>query len=392
MFAKQPGFYVVNEFREGQQLIDTIRDFDAFLVRSKTTVTREMIEAGAIGRLRMIGRGGVGVDNIDIDAANEYGIVVKSAPNGVTNSTAEHAFFLAGAVARKISASNFALRNGVWRKKQFQGIELAGKTFGIIGCGRIGQAVSMKARGIGMEVVGYDANIDYVKEAFPDSVINYMSKDDVLRLSDVVSLHTGGKQNVIGESEIAIMKKGAILINASRGGNVDEGALYNALISGKLYGAGLDTYKGEPKKEGERVTESMSKLAGLDNVVMTSHLGASTGEGQRKTSVELARVTIDYLTNGDYSNSVNTLKPSNEGKPTYTLCIHHADVPDMFGQMSHVLGRNGVNIRAINSEQVGGDGMVITNYTVHQPVEHSVREELRRVSGVVRVLFSNPYD
>lgn len=382
----------IDKYHEGQTLLDVIGGFDAFLVRSKTKVTREIIEAGVKDRglLRMIGRGGVGVDNIDVKAANEYGVVVKFAPNGVTNSTAEQAIALMFAIARKIPQSHLALTKGVWRKKQFEGVELEGKTFGVIGCGRIGQSVAAKARALGMNVVGYDAYADSVREKFPDSVIQYVSKEDVLRGSDFVSLHTGGKDVVIGAAELDLMKPSAILINASRGNNIDENALYEKLVRRAIYGAGLDTYVKEPKKEGEEVTEPMARLASLDNVVMTSHLGASTAEGQRKTSIELARVTIDYLLNGDYANSVNTVKPSQEGKPVYTLCVYHADVPNMFAQMTNVLGAHGINIRDVASEQIGEDGRVITNYLVHQPVDSITRDALSVIRGVYRVLFSNP--
>jgi len=387
---QREGISYVNEYREGANLLETIGNFDAILVRSKTKVTREIIEAGCKGKLRMIGRGGVGVDNIDVNAANEYGLVVKFAPNGVTNSTAEQAIALMFSVARKIPQSHLALKSGIWRKKAFEGIEIEGKTFGVIGCGRIGQAAASKARSLGMNILGYDANQASVEEKFPDSMIEYSSIENVLQKSDVVSLHVGGKNVIIGKKELEIMKAGAILINASRGNNVDENVLYDALSSGKLYGAGLDTYVNEPKKEGQEITDPMKKLASLENVVLTSHLGASTKEGQRKTSIELARVTADYLLRGDYSNSVNTIKPSEENKKGYLICVYHSDVPGMFGQMTGVLGKNNINIRDVKSEQVLGDGKVITNYVVHQPVDDVVLGQIRAISGVNRVLFTNP--
>lgn len=392
LFARERRFVVTNEHYDNAPLLETIMKFDAFLVRSSTIVTRGIIEEGAKGKLRLIGRGGVGVDNIDCAAAKEHGIIVKTAPNGVTNSTAEHTLFLAGAVARRISSSNFALRSGVWRKKPFQGIELAGKTWGIIGCGRIGQTLAVKARGLGMETIGFDVDFDYVKESFPDSVIEYRTKEEVLGSSDILSLHTGGVDLVIGAPELAMMKPSAILINASRGPNLDEEALYNALIQEKLYGAGLDTYRNEPEKEIKPTTPSMRKLVGLANVVMTPHLGASTKEGQRKTSVELARVTMDFFLEGKFTNSVNTVRPSLEEKLCYTLCIYHDDCPNMFGQMSHVLGSNGVNIRDNPSEIIGDNSRVVTNYIVHQAIDNTILEELRGIPGVHRVLFTDPYN
>lgn len=389
---KRASIEAVNEYYDNKDLIEIIGSFDALLVRSKTKVTRDIIEAGVNnnGVLRMIGRGGVGVDNIDISAANDYGLVVKFAPNGVTNSTSEQAIALMFSVARKIPQSHLTLKNNIWRKKGFEGIELEGKVLGIIGCGRIGQAVAQKARALGMSVNGYDSYWDSVKEKFPDSVIQYNPKEIVLKESDIISLHTGGKDIVIGAYELDLMKPSAILINASRGNNVDENALYNTLLEKRIYGAGLDTYSKEPKKEGEEITEDMKKLASLENIVMTSHLGASTSEGQKKTSIELARVTIDYLLNGDYKNSVNTLKPSREGKPVYTLCVYHDDTPNMFAQMTNVLGRNGINIRDVPSEQIDNLKSVVTNYIIHQPIDETIIKEIYKIRGVKRVLFTDP--
>jgi len=290
-------------------------------------------------------------------------------------------------VARKIPQSYSSLKNGIWKKKEYEGVELEGKTMGIIGCGRIGQKVAEKARALGMDVIGYDAMIDNVVENFPDSNIKYMPlKDTVLINSDVISLHSGGKEVIIGERELSLMKPTAILINASRGNNVDEVALYNSLSNKKLYGVGLDTYVSEPKKEGQEITESMKKLSSLENVVMAPHLGASTKEGQRKTSIELARVTADYFLYGDYRNSVNTVKPSEEKIPSYTVCIYHKDVPGMFGQMTKILADNKINIREINSEQVVGDGKAITNILIQNPPQSSTLDALKGISGVERVL------
>ncbi|HRZ85273.1 MAG TPA: NAD(P)-dependent oxidoreductase [Candidatus Paceibacterota bacterium] len=387
IFEKENIQYI-NEYREGNNLLETIGEFDAFLVRSKTKVTKEIIEAGTNGKLRIIGRGGVGVDNIDVKSASEHGIVVKFAPNRVTNATAEHTIGLLFSIARKIPQSDFSLKSGFWKKKSLSGIELEGKTLGLIGCGRIGQRVAEKARALGMNVIGYDSNISYLKENFPDSVIEYTDLDNLLTESNVISLHTGGKQQIIGENELSKMKENAILINASRGNNVNEEALYKALSSKKLYGAAIDSYKNEPKNEDQETTESMKKLATLENVVMTSHLGASTNEGQRKTSIELARVTADYLLNGSYSNSVNTIKPSEELSSIYTICIYHKDIPGMFGQMTQILGNNGINIRDMKSEQIAENGKVITNCLVHQQVNEETLRRLRSIIGVQRVLFS----
>ncbi|MFW9878357.1 MAG: hydroxyacid dehydrogenase, partial [Candidatus Thorarchaeota archaeon] len=299
---KKEGMETDTEKKNPEELVKVIGDYDALVVRSATKVTREVLEAGgANGNLRIVGRAGVGYDNIDVAAATEFEVLVKFAPHGNTNTTAEHAFFLMGAVSRNIPQAHYSLVNGIWRKKQFEGVELYSKTLGIIGCGRIGQRLSQLVTGFSMRVVGYDENPVYVTSNFPQSGIEYISKEDVLRESDYISIHTGGKDLVIGAKEISYMKPSAIFINASRNHNVDYDALYDALKSGKLAGAGIDVHENE-SKEGE---EFRSRFKGLDNVVLTSHLGASTKEASEKTSIEMADVVIGYLLRGNLINAIN---------------------------------------------------------------------------------------
>ena len=294
--------------RDIEELIRDIGNFNGLVVRSATNVTREVIEAGARGNLIIIGRAGVGYDNVDIDAASENGIIVKYAPHGNTNATAEHALGLMLAVSRNIPQSHYSLVNGIWRKKIFGGNELSRKTLGIIGCGRVGQRLSQLVIGFDMDLIGYDP----IQK--PDTRIKYMdSIDDVLKNADYVSIHANGKNRIIGERELCFMKPSAYLINTSRGGNVDELALYNALLNGKIAGAALDVYSDEPK-EGQKF---LSKLREFSNVVMTSHLGASTDEAQRKTSKEMAEAIVAYL-HGDFVNAVNVgEKVQEEKRPIY---------------------------------------------------------------------------
>ena len=290
------GIETDTRYYEESDLIKEIGKYDGLVVRSKTKVSDKIIEAGAKGRLKFIGRAGVGLDNIDVDSATRNGVEVKPAPNGVTQGTAEHALALMFDVSRNIPQAhcNLTIRK-IWKKKPFMGVELSGKTLGIIGCGRIGQTLSQIVSGLRMPVLGYDNNMDYVKKNFPESIINYVSLDELLRESDYISLHTGGKKVVIGERELRVMKESAILINASRPGNVDNEALYNALKEKRIAGLGLDVHEKEPKKEGE---DFENRFFGLDNVVLTPHLGASTYEGQRRTSEEMARIIIDYFEKG----------------------------------------------------------------------------------------------
>ncbi len=379
-YLKKEGFTVETEKRSTDDLLGEIGDFDALLVRSATKVTREILEAGTKngGKLKIVGRGGVGTDNIDLEAAKELGVIVKFAPNGNTNATAEHALGLMFAVARKVPMAHHCLKGGVWHKKRFQGNELHGKTLGVIGCGRIGQCLAGKALGIGMKVVGFDL---YRME---DSNVEYLdSIDEVLKVSDFISLHTGGKNAIITERELALMKPTAYLINASRGSNVSEAALYGALKNGVIAGAALDCFEKEPKREGEPFACSLHEL---DNIVMSAHLGASTHNAVRKTGMEIAEVVTKYLRRGDFGNSVNVGETvEEEGKRIYTLFITHEDKPGMFGKFGTTLGDLGVNIRENNSRFLSDS--VQTVYIVHQEPTEEVREKLLAIPGVKRVTF-----
>jgi D-3-phosphoglycerate dehydrogenase len=361
--------------RDAKALVAQVGDFDALIVRSATAVTREVIESGVRGRLKIIGRAGVGTDNIDVAAATENGIVVKSAPYGNTNATAELALTLILAVSRKVVPGHDSLRCGVWRKKNFEGYELSGKTLGILGCGRIGQRLSELVVGFNMDVIGYDPVV------VSSSKIRYVSKEEVLSSADYVSVNTSGKETVIGRKELFLMKPTAYLINTARGRNVDEKALYGALKAGSLAGAGLDVYEEEPTEEG---AEFRCKLRELDNVVMTPHLGASTVEAQQKTSVEMARVVIDYLVYGNFSNAVNVGENIElEERRFYPLFIYHMDKPGMFAKIDKVLADFGVNIRENPSRQIG-EGYAIAVYLVHQKIEQDVLDELNKLDGVIR--------
>jgi D-3-phosphoglycerate dehydrogenase len=362
--------------RDMNTLINEIGQFDALIVRSTTKVTREVIEAGARGRLKIVGRAGVGYDNIDVEAASEFGIIVKCAPYGNTNAVAELTICLLLSVSRCVPQSHMLLKNGIWEKERFKGIELSRKTLGILGCGKIGQRVAEIARrGFDMDVLGYD-----IKPCPSVSTIKFTSKEEVLKKADYVSIHTGGKDVIVGEKELSQMKPTAYLINTSRGANVDEEALYNALKTHRIAGAALDVYAEEPKKEG---AEFLSKLRTLDNVVFTSHLGASTVEAQRETSLEIARVVAGYLLGGDFANAVNAGETIElEEKPVYTLFIHHRDVPGVFARIDKVLADHDINIRANYSRQIGKSGYAISVYVVHQPITPKI---LRTLEGLENV-------
>ena len=364
--------------RDHYKLIADIADFDALIVRSATKVTKEIIEAGAKGKLKIIGRAGVGYDNIDVTAASENGIVVKSAPYGSTNAVAELTIGLMLTISRKTPQAHYSLKNGVWKKEKLKGSEISYKTLGILGCGRIGQKLAEIAhRGFEMEVIGYD-----IKPCL-ESGIKFMTKEEVISKADYISLHTGGKDVVIGEKEFKLMKKTAYLINTSRGSNIDEQALYEALKEGKIAGAALDVYGDEPKTEG---ADFKSKLRELDNLVLSSHLGASTIEAQKETSIEIARVISGYLLSGDFVNSVNAGENIElEEKPVYTLFIYHRDVPGVFANIDKVLAENDINIRANYSRQIGNSGYAISVYVLHKKVNAEIIKKLKAISNVCNV-------
>jgi D-3-phosphoglycerate dehydrogenase len=364
--------------RDLQSLINEISQFDALIVRSATKVTREVIEAGAKGKLKIVGRAGVGYDNIDVAAASKNGVVVKSAPYGNTNAVAELTLGLMLSVSRNIPLAHQSLRSGVWKKEKLKGTELSFKTLGILGCGRIGQRVAELARrGFDMEVIGYD-----IKPCF-ESSIRFVSKEDVLAKADYVSIHTGGKDVIVGEKELSLMKKTAYLINTSRGNNVDEKALYKALKEKRVAGAALDVYGDEPRADN---AEFKSKLRELDNVVFSSHLGASTVEAQRETSIEIARVVAGYLRGGDFTDSVNAGESIElEERPVYTLFIHHRDVPGVFANIDKVLADNDINIRANYSRQIGKSGYAVSVYVVHKKVPAEIIKTLKGIENICNV-------
>jgi len=290
----------VNTDLTPEQLKEKIKDYDALIVRSKTKATKEIIDAA--DKLKAIGRAGVGVDNIDIPAATAKGIVVMNAPSGNTISAAEHAFALMLTLSKNIHSAHPMLKSKKWEKKSL-GVELYGKTIGIIGLGRVGSHMAKMAKGIGMEVIGYDPLI--TKDKAQSIGVEFVSLDELLQKSDFISLHvprTAETKNLINENTLNKMKNNARLINCARGGVVDEKALYDALKSGKIAGAALDVFEQEPLLD--------SPLLELDNVVFTPHLGASTSDAQIKVAVDIANSIALALNEGKFPNALNLSQPA----------------------------------------------------------------------------------
>jgi D-3-phosphoglycerate dehydrogenase len=277
-------------------LAETIGDYDAIVIRSATKLTADLIERA--GRLKMIGRAGVGIDNVDLNAATHRGIVVANAPDSTVVSAAEQTIGLLVALARNIPQAHAALKQGRWERSRWGGIELAGKTLGVLGFGRIGQQVARRALGIGMRVVGYDPFVgdDRFREAGVERVPGL---DEVLAAADFVTLHLPLNDDttaIIGQEAIAKMRDGARLINAARGALVDEDALVEAIRSGKLAGAALDVFSAEPYT---------GPLLELDEVVVTPHLAASTDEAQDRAGLIIAEQVVAALEGGLVKNAVN---------------------------------------------------------------------------------------
>ncbi len=261
------------------ELIERIGEYDALVVRSGTKVTAPVIDAGR--KLKVIGRAGVGVDNIDVDRATERGVIVINAPEGNTISAAEHAIAMLTSMARNIPEAHGALKNGRWERGRFMGVELYQKVLGIVGFGRIGSEVAKRARAMGMTIIAYDPFIS--SEQAETLGTTLLPLEEVLQKADFITLHlpcTKSTYHLIGSAEFALMKPGARIVNCARGGLIDEKALWEALNSRKLAGAALDVFESEPPLE--------NPLLNLSNVVVTPHLGASTREAQVNVAVQVA--------------------------------------------------------------------------------------------------------
>ncbi|SRR5579885_29485 len=286
----------VNTGLSKEELLKIVDWYDGIAVRSATKITADVIRAAK--RLKVVGRAGIGVDNIDVPAATAAGVIVMNTPFGNSITTAEHAIALMMALARQLPAANASTHEGRWEKNRFMGTELYGKTLGLVGCGNIGSIVADRAHGLKMKVIAYDPYLSPERAA--DLGVEKVELNDLLSRADFISLHTPltpETKNIISADAINRMKKGARLINCARGGLVDEKALKAALDSGHLAGAALDVFEEEPAKS--------NLLFGSDKVVATPHLGASTAEAQENVAVQVAEQISDYLLTGAITNALN---------------------------------------------------------------------------------------
>lgn len=305
---RQSGLEVdVNTGRKEEELVEIIKDYDALIVRSATKVTAKILEAGK--KLKIVGRAGVGVDNVDVAAASRHGVIVMNTPLGNITSAAEHAVAMLLSMARYIPAADASMKSGKWDKKSFTGIELAGKTLGVIGMGKVGQIVARAAKGIGMDVCALDPFLP--ERRAKELGVELVDFDSLLAKSDIVTIHTpltDETRGLLGAAAFSKMKKGARLVNCARGGIVDEAALVKALEEGKLAGAALDVFEKEP-------LPADSPLRNAPHLILTPHLGASTEEAQVKVSEDIARQIVAFFKEGKIQSAVNlsvTLVPELE--------------------------------------------------------------------------------
>lgn len=291
------GFDVeVNTALTPEELRRVIKDFDALVIRSGTKVTAEVLENA--GKLKVVGRAGIGLDNVDVEAASKRGIVVMNTPEGNVVTTAEHAIAMMLALTRNIPQASGSLKAGKWEKKRFQGKEVYNKVLGIIGVGRIGRIVADRAMGLKMKVIGYDPYIN--SEVIDNLGLEGVSFDDLLARSDYITVHTpmtSETRSLLNAEAFRKMKPGVFIINCARGGIVNEADLHNAIKEGIVAGAALDVFSVEPPKG--------NPLLELDQVIATPHLGASTEEAQENVAVAVADQVADFLTRGTIRNAVN---------------------------------------------------------------------------------------
>lgn len=279
------------------QLKEIIKDYDGLIVRSATKVTKEIIEAAK--KLKVVGRAGVGLDNVDLDAATQKGIIVMNTPAGNTISTAEHTFSMLMALSRSIPQATASTKKGEWKRSKFMGVELYGKTLGIVGLGRIGTEVAKRSLAFGMKVLAYDPFLS--KEVAESLGIEIVDLKELYERADFITVHTpltADTKRMISTEAFARMKKGVRMINCARGGIIDEQALIQAIKDGKVAGAAMDVFEKEP-------VSPDSELLKLDSVIVTPHLGASTEEAQVNVAIEVAEIVRDALLGRGIRNAAN---------------------------------------------------------------------------------------
>jgi len=318
--------YMPDLGKDKEALLKTIPDYEGLAIRSATKVTEKLLAAAS--NLKVIGRAGIGVDNVDIPAASRKGIIVMNTPFGNSITTAEHAVAMIFALARQIPEANASTHAGKWEKNRFMGIEITGKTLGIIGCGNIGSIVATRGVGLKTHVIAFDP---FLSDSRAEELgVEKVELDALFARADFITLHTpltDKTRNIIDAAAIAKMKTGVRIINCARGGLIVEADLIGALKSGKVAGAGIDVFEVEPAEK--------SELFGMENVVATPHLGASTMEAQENVALHVAEQMADYLIKGAVSNAINMPSITAEEAPRLKPFVKLAEVLGAFvGQVT----------------------------------------------------------
>jgi D-3-phosphoglycerate dehydrogenase len=324
---------------KGPALLEALKGVHGLAVRSATKVTAEVLEH--CDALKIVGRAGIGVDNIDVKAASRRGVIVMNTPSGNAITTAEHALFLLCSVARHIPQATASMKSGKWDKKRFSGTELFGKTLGVLGLGNIGRIVADRALGLKMKVIGYDPFL--TQDAAERLGVELVPLEDVWHRADAITVHTPltpDTKGLVGRAQFEKMKPGVLLVNAARGGIVDEAALLEALNSGKVAGAALDVFVEEPPPANH-------PLVMHERVICTPHLGASTEEAQEKVAVEVAEQLVAYLVRGEIKNAVNVPAVAAEHQARITPYV------ELAGKMGTLVGQLATGVTAVEIEIVG---------------------------------------
>lgn len=338
VFAKRGIDAEVKVGLQRDELLAVIADYDGLAVRSATKATEKVIAAAK--QLKVIGRAGIGVDNVDVKAATARGIIVMNTPFGNAITTAEHAISLMLALARHIPRADATTKGGKWAKSEFEGVEITGKCLGIIGCGNIGAIVADRAHGLRMKVIAFDPYLSPERAA--ELGVEKVELDALLQRSDFITLHTPlteKTRNIVSAEAIAKMRDGVRIINCARGGLIDEQALFDALQSGKVAGAAIDVYEVEPAKE--------NVLFGAQNTICTPHLGASTREAQENVAIQIAEQMSDFLLTGAIANALNFPSISAEESPTLAPFVKLADQLGSFAGQIIETALEGVSIEYI---------------------------------------------
>ena len=288
--------YLPDIGKDKEKLAEIIKSYDGLAIRSATKVTEKVLNNAK--NLRVIGRAGIGVDNVDIETATTNGVIVMNTPFGNSVTTAEHAITMMMSLAREIPQADRSTKSSLWEKSKFMGVEITGKTLGVIGCGNIGAVVIDRAKGLQMKVIGYDP---YLTEEKAESMwIEKVELNELFERSDFITIHTPlteQTKNIINAHSIKQMKPSVRIINCARGGLIDEAALLNALNEGRIAGAAIDVYHEEPARN--------NPLFDSEKIICTPHLGASTAEAQEKVAIQIAEQMSDFLLTGAITNAIN---------------------------------------------------------------------------------------